>query len=122
WESDLLPARMKHHSAAMLDRLCVAGRVAWFRPGSRTTASEPRPAGTAAGRKSGPVRVTPILWSERETLAHWRQPDEAEDIALSSRAQRVHDSLKDHGASFLTDLVQDTGLLRTDAELALGEL
>ncbi len=114
WEADLLPARVKNYRSSMLDRLCVAGRVAWFRPSSRMSAEAPR--------KSGPVRVTPILWSERETLAHWRAPVEAEDVALSSRAQRVQASLQEHGASFADDLVADTDLLRTEVELALGEL
>src|SRR5581483_7031489 len=73
-------------------------------------------------RKSGPVRMTPILWSDRGTAAHWRESVDAQEIALSSRGERVQESLKSHGASFMDDLVHDTGLLRTDVELALGEL
>jgi ATP-dependent Lhr-like helicase len=114
WEGDLLPARMTNYGSHMLDRLVVSGRIAWTRSGSR--------AATDAPRKSGPVRMTPILWSERDTAAHWRETVEGEEIALSSRGARVQESLKAHGASFLDDLVHDTGLLRTDVELSLGEL
>lgn len=41
---------------------------------------------------------------------------------LSSGADRVLQSLKSNGASFFIDLVQTTGLLRTQVEDALGEL
>jgi ATP-dependent Lhr-like helicase len=114
WESDLLPSRVKDYRGGMLDRLCLSGRIGWFRPSSRMSIEAPR--------KTGPVRVTPILWSERDTLAHWRRPSESEEVALSSRAQRVQAALKEHGASFLDDVVHETGLLRTEVELAIGEL
>ena len=41
---------------------------------------------------------------------------------LSARGQRILDSLREHGASFFDDLVHDTGMLRSEAELGLGEL
>jgi ATP-dependent Lhr-like helicase len=41
---------------------------------------------------------------------------------LSSRAQKILGSLREHGASFFDDLVYDTGLLRSEVELGLGEL
>ena len=114
WEAELLPARMKHYSAQMLDRLCAAGRIAWCRPSARGNAE--------AVRKSGPVRMTPIFWTERENLAHWQRAPEGEAPVLSSRAQRVLDSLKEHGASFLDDIARDAGALKTEVEMALGEL
>jgi ATP-dependent Lhr-like helicase len=41
---------------------------------------------------------------------------------LSSRAEKVVESLREHGASFFDELVGDTHLLRTEMEDALAEL
>ncbi len=61
---------------------------------------------------------------EREALAHWQKCGVASDSieGLSARAQRILESLREHGASFFDDLVHDTGLLRSDVEPGLGEL
>jgi ATP-dependent Lhr-like helicase len=116
WERDILPLRVKNYSRRDLDKLCAAGRIAWYRE-AETSASEVAPA-------SAPVRSTPITLVERDTLVHWqkRQAAPAAIEGLSPRAQRVLESLKDHGASFFSDLVHDTGLVRAEVELALGEL
>ncbi len=118
WEEDLLPARVQLYLPAMLDKLCAAGRVAWYRPATAQSGSE------EAKRKSGPVRGTPILLCERQTWSHWQDAGAApaEAPPLSSRAQAALDSLRSHGASFFSDLQHDTGLIRTELELALGEL
>jgi ATP-dependent Lhr-like helicase len=116
WERDILPLRVKNYLPSDLDKLCAAGRIVWYRPVEQT-GSEISPA-------AGPVRSTPITLVEREALAHWqRDGDElsAEEY-LSPRAQRILDSLREHGASFFDDLVHDTGLLRSEVELGLGEL
>jgi ATP-dependent Lhr-like helicase len=119
WEEDLLPARVQLYLPAMLDKLCAAGRVAWYRPAHAGAGG-----GEEARRKSGPVRGTPILLCERQTVPHWQQaggqPEEAP--ALSPKAQAALDSLRRHGASFFSDLQHDTGLIRAELELALGEL
>jgi ATP-dependent Lhr-like helicase len=116
WERDILPLRVKNYSRHDLDKLCAAGRIAWYRE-AETSASEVAPA-------SAPVRSTPITLVERDTLVHWqkRQAAPAAIEGLSARAQRVLESLRDHGASFFSDLVHDTGLVRAEVELALGEL
>jgi ATP-dependent Lhr-like helicase len=69
------------------------------------------------------VRSTPIVLAARESLAHWQRTEGAEfpDI-LSARAARLLESLHRHGASFFSDLVNDTGLLRAEVEQGLGEL
>ncbi len=119
WEEDLLPTRIKHYLPDMLDKLCASGKVVWTRP----LCDEPA-TGEDARRKAGPIRSTPILLCERDTLTHWQTagvtPSEA--VPLSSRAQKLLDSLHTHGASFFSDLVHDSKLLKTEAELALGEL
>ncbi len=114
WEEELLAARIKDYEPSMLDKLCAAGRVVWWRPWE---------SGEAAGRKSGPIRGTPILLCERETLAHWQQAEAAaEEPSLSGKARKVMEALRTHGASFFTDLQHDASLLGTEVELALAEL
>jgi ATP-dependent Lhr-like helicase len=117
WEGDLLAARIKDYTPAMLDKLCAAGKVLWWRPC----------AGAEAGaRKSALIRATPVMLCERETLAHWQQlgaPAAPEDgDALSGKARRVWDALRTHGASFFADLRHDAGLIGTELEGALAEL
>ncbi len=116
WERDILPLRVKNYVPQDLDKLCAAGRIAWYRP-FETSTSDVAPA-------SGPVRSTPITLVVREVLPHWQKSHAvaATDESLSSRAQKVLDSLRAHGASFFSDLVHDTGMLRAEVELGLGEL
>jgi ATP-dependent Lhr-like helicase len=116
WEADLLPARVSDYSPAWLDDLCTAGRVAWAR--LRPPASD----GTGG---SAPVRGTPIALLPRRQLGLWSQATAArggDDVPLSSRARKVADCLRSHGASFFDELLADAGLLRTELEDALAEL
>ena len=118
WESELLPARIGDYSIAWLDDLCTAGRVAWTRLRSATTTSE------GAGR-TAPVRATPIVLLPRRQLALWTRlaaSQRDDDPDLSSRAERVADYLREHGASFFDELVGGAHLLRTELEDALAEL
>jgi ATP-dependent helicase Lhr and Lhr-like helicase len=138
WEDEVLAPRVRHYLPDLLDRLCSSGRIVWARP--------------AAGgeKRSGPVRATPIILCERESLSYWNnegtvgaahgqgtvgaahaqgtvgaahgRDTEQEKRLLSPRAETVRDALRTHGASFFDDLVHDTGLLRTEVEQALGEL
>ncbi|NKF22280.1 DEAD/DEAH box helicase [Solimonas marina] len=111
WESELLPARLRWYESHWLDQLCATGRVIWQRP----------PGGDTAGRKSAPVRATPIVLLPREFAAHWQSvPDR--DPELSGAAAAVLDALRQNGASFFDDLVADTRRLRSEVETALGEL
>jgi ATP-dependent Lhr-like helicase len=117
WEEDLLPARVQQYLPSMLDQQCAAGRVAWYRPVGGNGGEEGK-------RKSGPVRGTPVLLCERAALPYWQEAGgmPEEPPPLSPKAQYTLDSLRAHGASFFSDLQQDTGLIRTELELALGEL
>ncbi len=72
-----------------------------------------------------PVRTTPIALLTRRHLATWRGISNArgeEAVRLSPRAQSVADFLAGHGASFFDEIVNGTGLLKTQTEEALGEL
>ncbi|RCS28655.1 ATP-dependent DNA helicase [Rhodanobacter denitrificans] len=112
WESELLPARIADYSIHWLDELCRAGRISWAR------------LRTGSGGGGGPVRSTPIVLLPRRGLAVWTSvaAGEPQEILLSSRAQAVADTLREHGALFFDELLTDTRLLRTELEDALGEL
>ena len=116
WERDILPLRVKNYVPSDLDKLCAAGRIAWYRP-FEASGSEMAPA-------AGPVRSTPIMLVGREALAHWQRNGEVSESveSLSARSLKILESLRQHGASFFDDLVHDTGLLRSDIETGLGEL
>ncbi|MGA9854625.1 MAG: DEAD/DEAH box helicase [Gammaproteobacteria bacterium] len=117
WESDILPVRVADYAPYMLDQLCAGGAVAWMRLLPPRSGDDEHHA--------GPVRSTPIAFVSREALIHWRGlanlPDAAA-INLSHAAGSLHAALKQHGALFFADLVQLTGLLRTQAETGLSEL
>ncbi len=110
WESEVLPARLPHYDSAWLDQLAASGRIVWQR----------QPGGGDA-RRSGPVRATPILLLPRDRAAAWQTPPD-DEVELSGAARAVLDALRAHGASFFVELVEDTGLLRSHVEAALGEL
>ncbi|HTD70396.1 MAG TPA: hypothetical protein VK647_08055, partial [Gemmatimonadales bacterium] len=117
WEADVLPARLGEYDPLWLDGLCLSGEIAW----SRLSPAAP----SNGGHKSGPIRTTPIALFRRERGAVWRsltvQPDPAH-LPLSHSARAVLEALDQRGASFFGDLVNATGLLRTEAEKGLGEL
>ena len=113
WETSILPARMREYDPAWLDALCLSGRAAW---GRRTPA--------AAGRRGGPVRATPITLAPRASFATWLDAGHGEESldALSPDARLLLGHLETRGASFFEDVVRTTGILRSRAEEALGEL
>ena len=116
WEADVLPARLGEYDPLWLDGLCLSGEIAWGRLS---------PAAPSNGHKSGPIRTTPIALFRRERGAVWRSltaaPDPAQ-LPLSHSARAALDALEERGASFFGDLVNATGLLRTEVEKGLGEL
>lgn len=92
----------------LLDGLTVSGRYTWLRvhPGQ--------------GSKT-PVRTTPIAILHRETAALWRADEPTETTRLSSCATRLLGLPQARGARFFANLVDDSGLLRTEVATALGE-
>jgi ATP-dependent helicase Lhr and Lhr-like helicase len=112
WESDVLPARLQDYDGAWLDSLCLSGRAFWTRlvaPQSATAA---------------PVRATPMALLTRKHRALWQHWSSAHQpqTQLSANARAMVEFLQSHGASFFDEMVQGAGLLRTQAENALGEL
>jgi ATP-dependent helicase Lhr and Lhr-like helicase len=120
WESDVLPARLRDYDPLWLDGLCLSGEIAWGKLSQGRNADS----GTR-NRKAGPIRTTPIGLFRRERGSVWRSlsvsPDPAE-LDLSHSARAALDALDQRGASFFGDLVNGTGLLRTEVEKGLGEL
>ncbi len=118
WEREVLPARVEAYGTDLIDSLSASGEIVWWRPRTGTAA--------AAGR-SGTVAASPIAIVPREALPHWRLLAQArgsahDPPAVSSRAERVLQALRERGALFFVELVQQTGLLRVEVENALGEL
>jgi ATP-dependent Lhr-like helicase len=113
WETEILPARLNEYDPAWLDELSLAGRVVW------TRLAAPRPTGE---RMPAPVRTTPIALLGRRNLALWTALAVDNGGTPSARAGQVREFIATNGASFFEELVDGTGLLRTQVEEALGEL
>ena len=123
WEGELLPARLVEYDPAWLDALCLSGEVVWARltpPVRSASDSGDRPRG------AGPVRNTPIALLRRKNFALWGSvfPSLATNTEneFSSTTQVVYDYLKNRGASFFSDIVDNTKLLRAQVEESLAEL
>ncbi|HKO45703.1 MAG TPA: DEAD/DEAH box helicase [Pyrinomonadaceae bacterium] len=124
WEGEILPARLVEYDPAWLDALCLSGEVVWARltPPARTTSTE---AGNERARGSAPVRNTPIALLLRKNFATWSSvfpQTTRNELEFSSTTQAVLDFLSTRGASFFTDVVDGTKLLKSQVEEALGEL
>jgi len=114
WETEILPARVNEYDPAWLDDLSRAGRVVWTRIA---------PLASNGDRAPSPVRTTPIALASRRNLGIWaRLAHDNDGAALTSRGTRTLEFVTAHGASFFDEIVDGTGLLRTQVEEALGEL
>ncbi len=123
WESELLPGRLVEYDPTWLDALCLSGEVVWARltPPVRSSDSNDRPRGGA------PVRNTPIALLRRKNFALWNSVFPSASLNLketdfSTTTQSVFRYLSDRGASFFSDIVENTKLLRSQVEESLGEL
>ena len=116
WESEILAARLADYEPDWLDERCLAGHIAWMRlrPRNGRTNGETRPS---------PVRTTPITLLPRRHGGIWTSlaPRDAA-VHASPRAQLLADCIKEHGASFFDELMDISGLLRSQVEEALAEL
>ena len=123
WEGELLPSRMVDYDPAWLDALCLSGEVVWARltPLARSATDN-----AERTRGSGPVRNTPIALLRRKNFALWSSvfPQSAPAVTseFSTTTQMVYDYLATRGASFFSDIVENTKLLRSQVEEALADL
>jgi ATP-dependent helicase Lhr and Lhr-like helicase len=124
WEGELLPSRLVEYDPAWLDALCLSGEVIWARltppVRSASDANGDRPRG------AGPVRNTPIALLRRKNFSLWSSvfPSLTATAGneFSTTTQVVYNYLKTRGASFFTDIVESTTLLRSQVEESLAEL
>ena len=112
WEAEVLSSRCEEYDPALLDTLCLTGRVAWGRltPAQRT------------GGATGPIRSTSIALFLREHADSWISAGTETEVQLSGYANSVREVLEQRGASFFHELVVRSGLLPTQVEQALAEL
>jgi ATP-dependent Lhr-like helicase len=118
WEQDILPTRIRDFTTAQLDLLCQSGKFVWLRLQAPASGKEGK-------QKSPAVKSTPISFVRREHLGDWRNTNalvDTAEIKLSAHAVTVLDSLKQWGASFSQDLLDDTRMLPVQLETTLGEL
>ena len=116
WESEILAARLADYEPGWLDERCLAGQIAWVR-------LRPRNGRTNGARRPAPVRTTPITLMPRRHTGIWTSliPHGAA-AHPSPRAQLLADCIREHGASFFDELIDVSGLLRSQVEEALAEL
>jgi len=119
WETEVLPARIGDYEPASLDAQCLAGRVSW----ARLTPRGERPSDAARRKAPAPLRTTPISLFVRKNAPAWASlASSPEDTPTAPRAERIVDFLREQGASFFDEIVEATGLLRSEAEQGLAEL
>jgi ATP-dependent Lhr-like helicase len=120
WEGEIFPSRLVEYEPAWLDALCLSGEMVWARltPGA---ASKNGPEKS----RSGPVRSTPIALLKRKDFSVWNSVfprPVVEEMTFSTVTQEVYDYLKARGASFFSDIVEGTKLLRSQVEESLADL
>jgi ATP-dependent Lhr-like helicase len=115
WEAEILPARLTDYDPAWLDERCLAGHLTWMRLRPRQAA--------VSDRKASPLRTTPIAILPRRHSGLWTSLSPQVDGGRPSpRAQLVADWIRQNGASFFLDLLEESGLLRSQLEEAVAEL
>lgn len=114
WEADILPARLQPYFSSQLDELCSSGKLTWLRLRA--------PQSKDNKRRNPAIRSTPVAFIYRPHLMYWCQSEAGEAASLSSSAGKVLDVLRQWGASFFEELHQQTGLLKSQLEDAIGEL
>ncbi len=110
WERDVLPARIKDYDYLWLDVHCLSGNYLWGRFYNPSMSKSP-------------IKTTPTSFVSRSRLPLWQSVwQQPQDYELSSLAQQVHHYMKQKGASFFNQVVEDLGLLKVQVEEGLSEL
>ncbi len=113
WERRILARRISDYIPGFLDRLCWSGTLGWGRLSS--------PASLSSSRKNIPGIAAPVTFFVREHC-EWFPERKTSSSPLPEEPGVVLQALKEHGASFISDLVQFTGMKKRDVEEALWEL
>ena len=121
WESEILPARLAGYEPAWLDDHCLAGRVAWarLRPRAQRNGQNGRAAAAASAgaHHADHAARAPSRRAWALAVDHGRRRP-----ARAAGRRPCSISSAQHGASFFDELVDGTGLLRSQVEEALAEL
>ena len=125
WESDILPSRVFGYSPEMLDYLSASGKIVWTRL-SRSNHVTPEP-GQHNGKRffRSSIRSVPFAFLVRNRLPVWRALTNDVDSAvsrLSPLAALIADALREHGALFFDEILEETNQLPTHGEEGLVEL
>ncbi|HSH43413.1 MAG TPA: hypothetical protein VK973_14930, partial [Arenicellales bacterium] len=117
WERDLLPARLDGYHPGMLDRACLTGRLVWDRApfgGSQGSQGD----SSRQLNRSALIRFVP-----RRRLSLWRGAETAGGSAsLSPATYKLVDAFTDHGALYVDELQEHTGLGEDGIVKGLREL
>ncbi|MEE9444040.1 MAG: DEAD/DEAH box helicase [Cocleimonas sp.] len=114
WQDGIIKSRIDLFSSDMLDSLCTSGRISWLRLNVVDSKDK---------TKKSPVSNTPIALIQRRNLSTWKRiAAPPKNYNLGAYAQKIVNTLQDKGALFFSDIVYETGILRTQVEDALGEL
>jgi ATP-dependent Lhr-like helicase len=114
WEKELLASRMMNFAPAMLDNLCLSGRVLWMRAGASGT----------SGRsvRAMPVMILPRrhrdLWSQLRNDRCATEPT----LQLPADSERVRAFLAARGPSFSDEICECLVLDDYSLRLALAPL
>ncbi len=123
WEGELLPARMVEYDPAWLDALCLSGEVVWARltPPSRSADNGEK---NARLRSSAKHSDRASATQELRALEFGVSAAGANDNVriFNDHADGLRLPVASRGASFFTDIVENTKLLRSQVEEALAEL
>ena len=111
WESDILPSRITDYDFQWLDLSCLSGKTSWGRFRIQKNSGK------------SPVKSTPIMLVQRKNVPFWQYSQgPGNGTHLSLPASQIMEFLTQRGASFFQDIVDKTGLFKSQAEDAIGEL
>jgi ATP-dependent helicase Lhr and Lhr-like helicase len=124
WESEIIPARIPTYEPQWLDEHCRAGRFTWTRLAAPAALQSAAPAvSVEPGRGVSPIRSTPITLLARRNVPLWAAfAGQSGPVHLTSRAQGVAEFIREHGASFFDEIVEQVRMLPVEVEEALAEL
>jgi ATP-dependent Lhr-like helicase len=104
WQDVFLPARVLGFEPRWVDDSVSEGEWLWVCRGEED------------------MRSGSLGFWHRSSLAATRTPPEAASLQVDAETEQVWNSLKSHGASFLTDVATDTGLAPSAARAGLWKL
>lgn len=125
WEKNIFAKRVVDYDREWLDHLCFTGVIGWGRLSPHPAFISSLEEGNTVYKRIQPTSVTPITFFVRDASDWLMRPQHSNEKnldILSHIAQTVYLYLKENGASFFTEIVDEVRHLKTEVELALWEL